>query len=266
MLREALFENPLVVAAGCVIWIPLAIWIVSLVHWMVMGDIEPITGVIGLGLAFGLGVASLVAELRAYNGFFLAAAIGTVALYPFLRQALDRREINKLDLETFEKAYAAAALRPDNIGARFKVAEIAFQRGYPGHAVKLVEGYMPNLDKRMFWEEHRLFSNWVKGGIPPAAFEPLACLGCGTATPVDRLHCPKCGAPVLLEHVRGRALNRGLAKKLLLAWMAMVATLAGLPVASALPGPAGIALVAILLAALVYAFWVAFRPAEGAPT
>ncbi len=52
--------NPLSALIGCLAWIPLAVWIVSIVQWIISGDIDFLSGFLGIWLAIGLVVLNAV--------------------------------------------------------------------------------------------------------------------------------------------------------------------------------------------------------------
>ncbi|MFZ4508642.1 MAG: hypothetical protein ACOYON_13185 [Fimbriimonas sp.] len=257
LLRDALFNSPLTVIAGCVIWIPLAIWIVSMVHWMIMGEIEWTFGFLGIFLALMLGWTALNPPTPTMPVFTLAATVGTMIMFPFVRASLNRRELNSMEIEQVEKAYQSLALRPDNPLAAYKIAKMAYSKGFHGQALAVMETLIANLPKRHYPDEHRTYVRW-KQTTPPDLIRPLPCVECGVYNDPARLHCMACGSPVLLDHIKGRFLGRSMGRKLVVGWLGMVSLLAGIPLASSLPPAAGILLILALLAGVGYAAWRAF--------
>ncbi len=68
---------------GCLAWIPLAVWIVAVVHWMIGGDIDPITGFAALFFAVALGYEAINPPVPELAPITDVAVLVTVIMFPF---------------------------------------------------------------------------------------------------------------------------------------------------------------------------------------
>jgi hypothetical protein len=245
---------------GCLVWIPVAIWILGLIQWMVMDEIDVLSGLLGIAAALMLAMAPLLGVPREYTPLLFMAAVGTIVMFPFVRAGMNRRELASIDIEAMARAYEALAERPNNVAAMFKLARLAYAKGMPAHAIAIAENAVANMPKQHFMEEHRMVAQWKKAMPPGAVARSLACVDCGVPVAPGPVHCPRCGAPFLLDHVGGRIVGRGMGRKLLAAWVAMIALLLGIPMAAALPPAAAVAAILTMLVAAVLVLFLAFRP------
>jgi hypothetical protein len=266
LLHDRLFTETGSFVLGCLIWIPLAIWVVSLVRWMITGDVDVLLGLPGIILAVAIGYLALVPPAPIYSAIAFVIVCSTVIMYPFMSTAMTRRNLKAIDLEDLERAYGALHQRPDNWAAKFKIARLLYEMGYPGHALRIAENCAASMPQAFFIEEHRLIARWRMTPTHPKAFDPLPCIECGQSNPPGNVHCAACGAPFLLERIKGKLLPSTLGKKLLAAWIVMVAVIAGLPLVGSFGGVAAFGGIIALLALACGVLYLAFRsPDKGVP-
>ncbi len=264
LLRERLFSEPMSFMFGCLIWIPLAIWIISLMRWMISGEVDLILGLAGMGMAVLLGYIAINPPAPQVSIMAFIAVVGTIIMFPFVSSAMNKRSLKAMDVEDVERAYYALKLRPDNVAAKFKIARMLYDMGYPGHALRIAENCIAAMPQAFFFEEHRLIMRWRNTPTSPRAFDPLPCLDCRHSNPPGDVNCAACGAPFLLDRLKGKVLPSALGKRLMAAWIVMVAALAGLPLIASLGGLFAVLGIFILLVITVTVLIVAFRtPDEG---
>ena len=245
---------------GCTVWIPLMLWISALVHWTVGGEIDAVSGVLGIGAGLGLGVLCLNPPVRALQPIAYVAVYATVALFPFVRVGLNRRELKGVDLLALEKAYDVLGQRPGEAFGRFRLAMAAWRLGMTGHAMRIAEGALAEMDPKVYGEEHIIVRRWHRDQPPASAFVDYGCMDCGNPCPPGRTHCPSCGAPFLLDRARGKLFEKGTGRKIVAAWAAGVGGLAGVAWACTLPAAAAIGTVVVVLALAFLVVFLAFRP------
>jgi hypothetical protein len=254
--------NPLSALIGCLAWIPLAVWIVSIVQWIISGDIDFLSGFLGIWLAIGLGYVAMnppTGRPVASALTFLAIVV-TSAMIPWLRNALNRRELRSIDVQALERALDLARKNPANPLVKFKVATLVYRLGHPSHALALAESCLASMPEQHFMEEHKVVKGWRQVVGRPDPPQPLECIECGHRNMPGSIFCAGCGAPVLLDRLRGRFVSGDVARKLFLGWIGMVVLLVGIPLASALSGALE-ALALLGLAGLAGAMiWLALRP------
>ena len=251
---------------GCLAWLPLAVWIMACVHWMIGGDIDAWTGFGGIAVALGLGYEAINPPVPQLAPLTVIAVFITVIMFPFVRSAMDKRALKALDIESLEKAYNALALRPDNILAKLRVAKGLWQLGVCGHAIRIVESQLPHMPQNFFMEDIRMLKKWHMMKLDARFFAPIPCAECHTSNEGGLIFCRQCGAPFLLDFVRGKVVGTRLGKKLISTWISMIAVLIGIPAAKAMPPiPSVIVILLMMVFASVMVF-NSFRDPTGGVT
>lgn len=200
-----------------------------MVHWMVMGDVEPGFGLASLIVGFGLAVVATNPP-EPYMGpvcFFGMTAM--VVFYPWLRQNLTQRAMAKIDLEHLERLHEQVRMRPTNTGAKFRIAEMLYNRGYVSHAVGLAERLAPEMPLTLYPDENRLMRQWREAARGKIGDRPLACPRCGTYNMPGDYLCSRCGAEYLLLSAKGHWLGGFWGMKLLGAWVVAMIAVVGIP-------------------------------------
>ncbi len=247
---------------GCVAWIPLAVWIVSLAHWMITQDVDVVTGFLGIWVAIGLGylVMNPPKSVPIVSPITLVAILITVFMYPWARQTMISRELRSIDVDSLNKSYEALSMNPSNPLAKFKVAKQAYVLGMPGHALKIAEMALTQMPVQHFLPEHKTVKGWQAVVRKAEYFRAIDCLECGHSNPPGNIHCATCGSRFLLDRAKGRFMSKGLGKRLIASWISLVLVLAGIPAATALPGMFSLVVIILLLSAAGAALWIAFAP------
>jgi membrane protein implicated in regulation of membrane protease activity len=259
-LQERLFDHPLLLLMGCFVWIPVAIWIVALVQWMVVGDVDVLFAVTGIAIALGLGMMTLVPPRDDFAPFAFAAALVTVFAYPWVRRTLDRRELDQIDIDSIERSYELLERRPDDPAALLKLARLLYDRGLAPEAIALTKRALEPMPRRLFEEDHQVLAKWLRAVHPEELKRTLPCVECGLANVAGEVYCARCGTHHLLDHARGRWVGRDTARKLIAAWISMMILILGIPVATAsLGAPAAWTIVLGLLVVSVGILLLAFR-------
>jgi hypothetical protein len=180
-------------------------------------------------------------------------------MFPFVRAAMDKKALRSIDIEALEKAYAALALRPDNVMAKIKIARVLWDLGVCGHAIRIVESQLPSMPQRFFGEDIRMLKRWHMMKVEAHFFSPVNCVECQTSNEAGLLYCRQCGTPFLIDFVKGRVVGKRLGRKLISAWIALIAILIGIPAAEAMPpAPSIVVIVSMMLLAVTIVF-LAFR-------
>ena len=78
---------------------------------------------------------------------------------------------------------------------------------------------------------------WMK--IQAQSFAPVPCSECGTSNQAGEVFCVTCGAPFLLNRIKGKIMPSRVGRKLLAAWIVMVGTIAGVLMALVLNNGGG---------------------------
>jgi hypothetical protein len=264
LLRDQVFNHPGSLLAGCFIWVPIGIWVLSLVHWAVQGDVDVLSALFGIFVGIGLGMTALLAKEPYMAPLILTAVILTMAAFPAVRASLNKRALDQIDMESIERAYAVLERTPTNAPAKFKLARTIYNKGMPGQALALAEEAISQMPEAVFPEENRILKSWRHYRLDASQLAPLSCLECGHTNQVGTTHCRQCRAPYLLHHARGAWVGRALAKKFIAAWTSIILALVGIPLAAgSLPPGASIPVILGLMALAVFVIFATFGTKKG---
>lgn len=238
MLRDQLFSNPLSLLLGCAAWIPLSIWIIAFVYWMIGGDIEPVTGLIAIICSVGLGGLLMKPPTPVLTTVGFLAIVIITFMFPFVRGALNKRELRSVDIEAIERAYEALHQRPNNPASRIRIARHLHNLGFPAHAIMILASALQDVPTQFFQDEVRLLRMWQGLNLPASEFGPVGCPRCSTKNdPSQTLVCPRCGSDYFADRLRGRFMSNTLGKRLVAIWMIVVSAAIAIGGTPALPNP-----------------------------
>lgn len=256
------YQLPLPVIAGCLIWIPISIAVVSLIGWMIQGDVDVLVGFLGISIAVGMGVLSFVSKSETLPIFLLFGSISLIVLVPIARKQRETRELAALEIDQLARAYENLAKEPGNVAAKLRIAKLLWNKGVHGSAIALADGVLQFVPKDVFAEELAMVKRW-KAIAPPVPPTPISCVSCGTENAPGELYCQKCGDQILLHYARGHWVHPELFHKLVLAWMAAMLSIVGIPLAGMYlsPNKSPVAVV-LLLAVSGYLIFLIFRKKE----
>lgn len=233
-------------AAGCLIWIPVAVGLVAMVGWMIQGEVDAAFGLICVIVLVTMGGLALVAPNQKMAPYLLIGAFSLVVLFPFVRSQKDKRELARIDLDQLEKAYDELKKNPRNVGARFRVAKLLHSRGIVDQAIVLAEESLKNVPRGVFEEEAQTLKKWKRQPIPQPV-RGIHCLMCGHKNKAGTTFCMGCNGPLLLYYARGQWINPNLLKRVLLVWMALIVPLLGMPISRELLDPNKSVIISVFL-------------------
>ena len=263
MLQRILSE-PWSFWGGIVIWLPLAVWIISLVGWTVTGEIDALAGFAGVLLAVGLGALTLNPPDKSLPPLILTAVVLTTVLFPLVRQMLQKRALNSIDADLVERAYQTLREKPASVGSEVRIASVMYDRGLPGHAIAIVERIIAGMPKGVFGNElEQMASKWRLRTAAGHLRQTVVCATCGTSNEPGPVYCSRCGAPFLLDYLRGGIVGVGIAGKLVLIWLIAIIAAVGLAWSAVkLPPAIAAASIAGICAAVVGIVWIVLRRKE----
>jgi hypothetical protein len=247
--------------AGCLVWIPIAVWFVTLVGWMIQGEVDVLIGLCGLALGAAIGGLALVSKNQDLAPFLLIAAFSMIIIVPFARSYRSKREMAKIDVEQIEKGYELLAEKPDNVGAKFKIAKMLYQRGAIDHAVAVADKALQGLPKQIFEEEYRTVRAWKRTQLNPAPSQ-LVCSQCLAKNKPGELYCYRCGGNIMLHYARGTWVHPTIFRRVLIGWIAAMVSVIGIPAVSTSLPPAKSAPAVFILVMITVA--LGFVAAKGA--
>jgi hypothetical protein len=245
--------------AGCLVWIPVTIWIVALIGWMIQGEVDVLIGFCGLALGVGIGALAFVSRNQEIAPYLLFASISMLLIVPLIRAFANKRELAQMDVEQIEKGYDQLDEKPDNVGAKFRIAKMLYQRGAVEQAVAIADKALEGLPKAIFEDEHRTVRTW-KRTIVNAKATQVTCLRCGASNKLGDLYCYRCQGPLMLFYARGSWVHPVIFRRVLIVWMAAMVSIVGIPLAAAnLPAGKSTPAVFVLLMITVALGFLAFK-------
>lgn len=258
-LREVIQQHPVWLGIACMAWTAVAVWVVSLVGWMIQGEVDALFGLAGIGVGVALGYFSFNPPTESLRVFMALSIVVTAIAYPFVRAALTKRALVAIDVEAMEDAYELLRLKPDNHSLKLKIARILYERGQVQPALAIGIEASKHLSENLFAEEHRMVGRWRRQNPAVKGDRPILCSNCGHPNASGTVFCESCQAPYLLDLARGAWVGREFARKLIAAWVAGILALAGIPLASSLPPAAAIIVIVAIMAGAIFLLWTAFR-------
>ncbi len=227
-------QDPATAMVSCIIWIPIAIWVVSLIQWMVVGEIEGLYGAIGLFAIIGLGILAVSPPVKGLSLWIFFGVSASIVVYPILKTIMNRSSLAAIDSEQIDRYYSELLIRPDNVGAQVKLAELFFIRGLPADAIALGEEALKSMPQNLFRSEHQMVSAWKMQTVGADLLRTFACLRCHQKSPAGKIHCVHCGYQSNVELAKGRWSSDSVVGKFLAAWISILILIVGVPTASKL--------------------------------
>jgi len=259
-MQDRIFRHPESFMSAFIVWVPVAIWIISLVNWMVTAEIDTVSGVLGIMLAVAVGFLAVNPPHPALAPVFVIIAIVTVAVAPVTRAAMNRAALQSIEVEAIERAYEMLSTKPDNFGAKIRLARALWGKGIRSHAVAIADGALKNAPEQMFAEEHRMLKQWKAAEDDSPGVQRIRCVDCGVPNLPGGMFCSRCGAPFLLDYAQGKWVKSGVIKRVTAGWIAAVAALVAIPSAAVLlPPVASIIIVPVVLFIGGWMLYSAFR-------
>jgi hypothetical protein len=132
---ERVASSPLNAASACLVMIPVAIWIVSMVGWMVQGDVDFLPGALSIAMALALALGAMNPPLPWMGPLCFLAALLTVVAFVPIRKAIAARDLRQIDDDQLRGAYEAWQRHPGNVAAVYRMATLMAQKGKYAQAV-----------------------------------------------------------------------------------------------------------------------------------
>lgn len=226
---ERVAAHPWAFAAGCLVWVPIAIWVISMIHWMVQGDIDAGFGFLGIAAGLTLGGMTVFVPNPDIAPYLLIAATSTIVAFPVVRRIANRHALAQLDVEQVERAYEMLDEKPNNLAANLRLARVLYDRGVCGHAIVIAEEALKGVPPTYFQDEARMLRQWKLDTTEPKHFRELPCFRCGALNPPGVIYCSKCASPFLLDYAKGRWLEPSTMHRVVAFWFAAVLLLIAIP-------------------------------------
>jgi hypothetical protein len=211
------------------VWVPVGVWIYTVIGWLVMDDVEPVAGLIALGVGVSLGVSGSFAPDRSYAWLPFSIALITVVLYPIVNESWRRHELFKIELERVGDIYERLGGNRSDVYGKATLALMLYDRGLVQAAAALMDGALKGQPKDLFQNEFKALARWQHelGGVPLRTV--TQCLRCGAENASSDCFCRRCGARYLMDLFERRYVGfRGWAM-LLVVWGVLAGCVAAAP-------------------------------------
>ncbi|MCU0315565.1 MAG: zinc ribbon domain-containing protein [Fimbriimonadaceae bacterium] len=203
-MLDRLTDNPLVFFLGLIVMVPIAVWVLAVINWMIQGEIDAIVGVSSLFVAFGLAFITIQSRDPVVTPLTFFAVLCIMCCYPFVAMTMRNREMAKIDVEQIGRVYEQLAKDKENPVLLFRLAELLYARGYRGQAASIGNRIRSQLEPaNLFRTELSLIQSWLLEAKSSEAFKACRCPACGTLNPVSEAFCRRCGEPHMLYVAQG---------------------------------------------------------------
>jgi hypothetical protein len=224
------------VVHGLAVLAPAGIWVLFLIQWMVMGEVDGLTGVLGISAAIMLAVGALTLPVEEVKWGCLFLLYATIAVFVPMQEAVRKRGLARIDFEQMESCYDRLRERPQDSYAVFKLAELLVDRGFPslglGLMIARLEGEQPAFYEPEFRRVRVLQSQGIR-----AATGDISCPRCRNQMHRRLTICSRCEAPIYLLLSRAPMVSAmGGGRTVRLAMLGFVAALA-IPLIAMLDAP-----------------------------
>jgi len=238
------------VVHGLAVLAPAGIWVLFLIQWMVMGEVDGLTGLLGIFAATLLAVGALVMPLEEVKWGCLFLLYATIAVFVPMQEAVRKRGLARIDFEQMESCYDRLRERPQDSYAVFKLAELLIDRGFPSLGLGLMLARLEGEQPSLYEPEFRRVRVLQSQGIRAAAGE-LTCPQCRNQGHRRTAICARCGAPLYLLLARAPVVSAmGGGRTVRFVMLGIVAAL-GIPLIAMLEVPPAIrAVLAVALMSL----------------
>ena len=186
------------------VWVPVGIWIYTVLSWMIMNDIDTGPGILGIGAALGLGMATSFAPNRDIIWLPFTLSVLTILIYPLVNDSWRKYQLHLIEVDQIDSVYERLRFNRGDVYGRIRLSEKLYEQGIRHPAIALLDGALKGQPKDLFQNELNHLANWKRdlNGIPVRT-EAL-CFRCGHLNKLGDCFCTQCGAEFLLDLVRRR--------------------------------------------------------------
>lgn len=210
---------------------PITVWLISLVHWLIQGDIDGISWFLGMTAGAMLGVLTIKPPVAVISPICCGLAWVIVLAYTLVRNMVERAQLVAIQLDVLQGAVEQLRERPDNIGTKLKIAKLVYDRGLTSSAIAVAESALKNVPAGPFDAEMKMLTDWKQTAGNPSVFRSLPCLECGHLNPAGDVDCSRCKAPVLLHYAQGKWVGPNLLRRVVFGFIGVLVPVLGIPMA-----------------------------------
>jgi hypothetical protein len=218
-MLDTWLKNPLIPALGCLVWVAIAVWVVSLVHWIIQGEVEGWAGALFILVLLFVGTFTVRPTTPIMTPILFSVVVLGGILFPWIRGVVIRHQMQTIDHEQLVKAYERLALSPSDPWLRVRVAEVAWTCGLRGHAMRLLEKTLEPMSRQLQGESLTVLLQWQRQGVQAHEFSPLTCMSCKRRVDPGTPFCHNCGHGYLQEHAQSSLSWTSVEMKLLVSWI-----------------------------------------------
>lgn len=206
--------------------------VLFLVRYMIDGELDIVPGFGGIGVIVLMMVIAIWQPVPIASGAVFVILLSLMAFFPYALSQLERIEMQEIDTDALDAAYRNVHDRPDNVVARFRLAQALHDHGLPGHAILLAESTLDTIStvidpvqnrssRYLYRSEEQSAKQWRRELRDDRVFSSLKCPSCGHLNPPTAIACEQCQKPYLLELARKLKPRARFLGKLVVAWAAI---------------------------------------------
>lgn len=244
----------------------------SIIKMMLDRQLGFLSGITAFAALIACLAITVTSRNLAVSAAVLIALVSLMAFFPFAEDQIERIHLRGIDVDQLDKAYESVSQNPQNIPARFRLAEGVYRHGLAAHAIAIGDETLQLLDtmrdplKNMsmrdaYRSEEAMIKQWKRAGVPANAQRLLSCPRCGKENPFGSIACVSCRGPYLLDIAQKGDLRTKIMPRLVMGWALVGLLIAGIAGAAlnfkgVIVGVAigiGVALVGVIM-------WQIFRP------
>lgn len=229
-MLERVAASPEVFVSGCVVWIPVVLLVLRFISWGIQGDLDAAYALTGIFVAIGLGIVAVEPPAPFVSPLIFLSLFGALIALPFAGVAVRRRDMNLLQREDMERAYATLGLSPQNPSAKFRLAQCLYTQGMIGSALALAENALTQMPVSTFANEHKQLAAWKRYRASQKQLEIPPCPACGFRNAPESYSCQRCAQPHLMLAAHGVTKATGVTGKVVGIWLLATLFLVGIPI------------------------------------
>lgn len=212
-----------------IIWIPIAVALLTVIGWLIMGDIDSLFGFTCIGVLLGMGILSAKPPTPEMPLYLAIAAYAIVLLFPSAKLLWHRQELRQIELDAMKRAYALLEFNKANLGAKLRIAQSVNRLGYARWAHFIGVAAIKGVNVQHYKDEVALVKQWGIGIRPDEAPERFGCPRCNAPLSSGDLLCDRCGGHVVFLRLRGYYGASDWQGRMLWAWLSAVVALVAIP-------------------------------------
>lgn len=211
---------------GCFILLPVGIWCVLMVGWMIQGDLEAIVGFPAILLMVMLAYWTSTSPNTALTWLIFLSVTLSCVLYPVFQRIFEKHEVRSLDVEQVLEAMALLEMQPTNYLRRANLADLLQHLGQRELALGQLRAAVEQAPKTVLHDERRKIRIWEQYLGPSP--ERVVCGRCKREPELGELRCNHCQFEYVSARISAGTLHHKGFRRTFVSWMTGLLVLLGI--------------------------------------